>query len=100
MRRIKLTREEQEIEDNVENFVPVRGKKKKLLEAALAKARKEATISLRLSAQDLWEIKQKAQEEGLPYQTFIGSILHKYTTHQLIDEKALKRVVSALKTRR
>jgi len=40
--------------------------------------RKDTSISIRLSAADLNGIKAKAMEEGLPYQTLITSIIHKY----------------------
>ena len=40
--------------------------------------RKEARINIRISNGDLERLKQKAAHEGLPYQTLIASILHKY----------------------
>ncbi len=40
--------------------------------------RKSASISIRLTPIDLERIKAKAAEEGLPYQTLISSIIHKY----------------------
>ena len=36
---------------------------------------------------DLEKIKYEAKREGIPYQTFINSILHKYITNQLVEEK-------------
>jgi len=44
-------------------------------------------ITLRINENDLERIKFEAEKEGIPYQTFITSILHKYTTKQLVDEK-------------
>ena len=52
--------------------------KKRLEEAARYTMRKDTSISIRLSAADLNGIKAKAMEEGLPYQTLITSIIHKY----------------------
>jgi len=40
--------------------------------------KKDARINIRLSENDLFKIKQKAAYEGLPYQTLISSILHKF----------------------
>lgn len=40
--------------------------------------RKDARITLRVSSQDLVQLKQKAAYRGLPYQTFISSVLHEY----------------------
>jgi predicted DNA binding CopG/RHH family protein len=47
-------------------------------EAAANYLRKNARINIRLSITDLERIKQLAAYEGLPYQTLIASILHKY----------------------
>ncbi|MEI8321312.1 MAG: CopG family antitoxin [Alphaproteobacteria bacterium] len=49
----------------------------KVQEAAANYLRKGARINIRISAVDLNHLKQKAAYEGLPYQTFIASILHK-----------------------
>jgi len=46
----------------------------------LAKTR---TINIRLSEKDLQKVKAKAAEKGLPYQTFIGSLLHQYSTGKI-----------------
>lgn len=46
--------------------------------AAKNTLRKDARINIRLSSNDLIRIKQKAAFEGIPYQTLIASILHKY----------------------
>ena len=40
--------------------------------------RKDARVTLRLSSGDLVRLKEKAAYKGLPYQTFISSILHEY----------------------
>jgi len=45
--------------------------------------KKNARINIRISATDLDQIKQKAAYEGLPYQTLIASILHKYAAGHL-----------------
>ena len=45
--------------------------------------RKEARINIRLSHSDLNLLKRKAAYEGLPYQTLIASILHKYAAGHL-----------------
>ena len=95
-KKIKLTKEEQEIEDNAEKFIPLSPGERARMERALEKARKEATISLRMTEQDLWEIKQKALEEGMPYQTFIGSILHKYLGRQLVDRAEVEDIVGMI----
>ena len=47
--------------------------------AAKRYLQKDVRINIRLSSSDLNRIKQKAAYEGLPYQTLIASILHKYS---------------------
>lgn len=99
MKKIKLTKEEQEIERDIEAglYVPASPENRRRLARAIEKSRKEASVSFRISDQDLWELKNLAADEGLPYQTFITSILHKYTTHRLVDERAIRKVVATLK---
>jgi len=45
--------------------------------------RKTKQIGLRINEQDLAMLRADASRQGIPYQTLIGSILHKYTTSQL-----------------
>lgn len=45
--------------------------------------RKDVRINIRLSSSDVLSIKQKAAYEGLPYQTLIASVLHKYASGHL-----------------
>ena len=50
------------------------------MEAARRYMRKDARINIRLSTADLDMLKRRAAEEGLPYQSLIASILHKYVS--------------------
>lgn len=52
--------------------------KLKAQKAATNYLSKGARINIRISEVDLQQIKQKAAQEGLPYQTLIASVLHKY----------------------
>lgn len=57
--------------------------------AARATAIKDKRVNIRLSSVDLLDVQAKALEEGMPYQTLIASVLHKYVTGKLIEnEKA------------
>ncbi|MFA4830589.1 MAG: antitoxin [Patescibacteria group bacterium] len=96
-KKIKLDPEEQWIDDHVEEFVPVSTEEKQRFGQAMAKARKDHTISLRLNGTELLELKQIARQECLPYQTFVSSILHKYLTHQLIDAREVKKILALMK---
>lgn len=82
----KLSEDEKAIEEEIENLKPVSGIKKKKIEHAIARARKNRSISLRISNFDLEKLKEKANNEGIPYQTLINSILHKYVTNQLFEK--------------
>ncbi len=62
--------------------------------AARATAIKDRRVNIRLSSGDLQDIQVKALEEGLPYQTLIASILHKYVTGRLADRQECSRPAS------
>lgn len=47
--------------------------------------RKDARITLRISSSDLARLKQKAAYKGLPYQTFIASVLHEYAAGHFVE---------------
>lgn len=51
--------------------------------AAAKTLRKDVRINIRLSSSDIFSIKQMAAFEGLPYQTLIASVLHKYVSGHL-----------------
>jgi predicted DNA binding CopG/RHH family protein len=57
----------------------------RMREAARATAMKDQRINIRLSAGDLRDIQVKALQEGMPYQTLIASVLHKYATGRLAE---------------
>ena len=72
-------KEELEVIENGE-YVEVEDMKKEIEKAKLAaKAtlNKTRNINIRLSEQDLYRLKARAVEEGLPYQTLVSSIVHK-----------------------
>lgn len=84
----KLDIEEQELLSSFENgeWKSVKNveKEKKLARKTAAKTLiKDVRINIRLSSVDILHIKQKAAYEGIPYQTLITSILHKYAAGHL-----------------
>jgi predicted DNA binding CopG/RHH family protein len=56
------------------------GQKKLLEQAARNTLNKNRNINIRLSENDLLKLKAKAMKEGLPYQTLVSSILHKFVS--------------------
>lgn len=82
MKNLKLDKEEKAILRAYEKgeFKSVRNfaKEKTIFEQyARATLQKRKNINIRLSEQDLFRLKVRAVEEGLPYQTYIASLLHK-----------------------
>ena len=49
-------------------------------------------ISIRLDGSVLATLKTEANRLGIPYQTLIGSLLHRYSMGELIDRKAAKEI--------
>lgn len=72
----------------------------KLKAAARATAIKDRRVNIRLSSGDLSDIQAKALEEGMPYQTLIASVLHKYVTGRLTEPRASKPARRAINKRR
>lgn len=95
--KIKLDAFEQALENEADKFKPVTGAKRDKILEAIALSRKTQNINIRINAQDLAEIREAALNEGLPYQTLISSVLHKYVTRQLVDEKSLVRALQLVK---
>lgn len=57
----------------------------RLREAARATGTKDRRVTIRLSSADLNELQARALQEGVPYQTLITSVLHKYTSGRLVE---------------
>ncbi len=82
-KKLHLEADEQALLDSFEhgewksvNALPAELKKAKTI--AVNTLRKDARITLRISSRDLLHLKEKAAYKGLPYQTFISSVLHEY----------------------
>ena len=50
--------------------------------------KKDARINIRLPSRDLRSLQARALSEGIPYQTLVSSILHKFIDGQLVDKAA------------
>lgn len=66
--------------------IATKGELEKLKAAARATAIKNRRVNIRLSPIDLSDIQVKALEEGVPYQTLIASVLHKYVSGRFIEK--------------
>ncbi len=63
-------------------------RKNLLAKAAKENFKKDKHINIRISSHDLEALQRRALEEGIPYQTFVASILHKYVSGSLYDVTA------------
>ena len=79
-KRINLSEDEKEIERAV-----LRGEYRRVsqeefnrIAEAIARRKKDAVLNIRVNSQDLKNIKQKARRVGIPYQTFVSELIHKY----------------------
>ena len=94
--KTKLDSFERQIENAAESYRPLSKKERQNLEAILDRVRKSRTINIRIAESVLEELKRRSQEEGLPYQTLISSILHRYVTNRLVDEAAIRKSLQLL----
>ena len=88
---MKLTKEEKELLTSVEagEWKSVPGLKKEAArykDAARTTMRKDKRINIRMTERDLIHFQKTAVHEGLPYQTLISSILHKYINGRLVEK--------------
>lgn len=100
MSNIKLDNEEQEILDSFERgewkTVPeVKTEIEKHKTYARNTLKKDKRVNIRISSKDLDEIQTLAIENGLPYQTLMSSILHRYVTGRLIDKTKPNNAISS-----
>ena len=89
----KLNQEEREILEAFEAGKLKRAKQasqiqKRHVEYAEAMFRKDARINIRLSSKDLRGLQKRALAEGIPYQTLIASVLHKYVEGRLREKRS------------
>jgi len=96
---MRLDKSEQKIEDNISEYKSVSDTKRKKINNIIKKAKQKKNVNLRLNSHDLELLKQKAELAGIPYQTLISSILHKFVTDQLVDQKDIVKSVQLLKYR-
>jgi len=66
--------------------------------AATATYIKDRRINIRLSSPDLMDIQARALQEGIPYQTFIASVLHTFASGRLLETPSNLAANSAERT--
>ena len=90
--KTRLTKEEKEILKGFEkgewvSVADLSKRRKELMEYARNTLKKDKRVNIRISERDLVELQRKALREGLPYQTFVSSIIHKFINGTLVEER-------------
>lgn len=93
MKKIKLDEEERELLKSVErgewrSVKNLKDEIRRYAGYAKAQTRKDKNVNLRMSSMDIEAIRKKAFYEGIPYQTLMASVLHKFATGRLMDRKS------------
>ncbi|WP_341938827.1 CopG family antitoxin [Marinimicrobium sp. C2-29] len=88
----KLDKEEQEILEafdaaELQRAPDFEARKVRHQQYAEAMFKKDARINIRLSSKDLRGLQKRALAEGIPYQTLVASILHKYVEGRLHEDR-------------
>lgn len=88
----KLDTSEKEILSSFENgeleSVASTESKQRLIAAARQTFKKDKRVNIRISGKDLELLQERALIEGIPYQTLMSSVLHKYVNGRLADPRA------------
>ena len=79
MRKVKLTRQEKEIENDIltGKYVDSGTAEFEAMAQAIKDRRKDAVLNIRVNSSDLELLKEKARRLGVRYQTLIGELLHR-----------------------
>ncbi len=90
---MKLDKFEKNIEKSIDSYIPVSDEER---ETILKATTKNKAITLRINETVLEIIKKRAAEEGMPYQSLISSVLYKFSTDRLVDERYIKKAVEII----
>jgi predicted DNA binding CopG/RHH family protein len=90
MKKAKLDKEEQELLDSFERgeWKPVKNVKREIAKHrryARNTLRKDRRVNIRISSRDLEQLQAVAVEDGIPYQTLMASVLHRYASGRLVE---------------
>ena len=88
---MKLSKDEKELLDSVERgewkTIPdFKKEARRYQEYAKATFRKDRRVNIRISEKDLVNIQKRTLQEGIPYQTLMSSVLHKFITGHLKEK--------------
>lgn len=91
MTNLKLEQDELELlasyeQDEWKSAKDVKEQKEKYQAYARATFKKDKRVNIRISSKDLMSLQKRAIREGVPYQTLIASVLHKYANGGLTEK--------------
>ena len=89
----RLDPEEQDLLDSFErgewqSIAGRKGEVERYRDYARTTFKKDRRVNIRISSKDIEALQKRALEEGLPYQTLLASILHKYAAGRLVEKNA------------
>jgi len=89
------------LEDQIEktDYRPVSAEKREKIEALIDRTKKTKNVNIRITELDLARLRKISESNGIPYQTLIASVLHKYVTNQLVEEKDILRAMHLVEKR-
>lgn len=92
-KKLQLDKEEQDILDSFERgeWTPVANREREIarhVQYARNTLAKDKRVNIRISSKDLEEIQAIAVEEGLPYQTLMASVLHRYVSGRFVTAES------------
>ena len=90
---MKLDQEERELLESIEkdewkSVSDLEEEIKRSIEYANATVTKDQRMNIRISTKDLHALKVRAIEEGMPYQTLVSSIIHRYLTGRFVERNS------------
>lgn len=91
MTELKLDKDELELlasyeQDEWKSAKSVKEQTEKYRAYARATFKKDKRVNIRISSKDLASLQKRAIREGVPYQTLIASVLHKYASGRLTEK--------------
>jgi len=91
MSDLKLTQDELEMlasyeKDEWQSVKNIKEQKEQYRTYARAAFRKGKRVNIRISEKDLLDLQRRALRDGIPYQTLISSVLHKYVSGALVEK--------------
>jgi len=91
-----LDQEEQWYEDHADEFTDMpTSVRESLVTAARTSSRKSERMNIRMTKADMDALRARASADGIPYQTLVASVLHRYSVGRLIDINEARKILGS-----